>query len=97
MAGSFGYEAEHYGLSQAIGDILFGQVENSPADRVCAPGASCRSQLGDRPGETMPPHPIELVAEALDGGADGVRVEADAGSDRSLAGAVAGLFGRVGR
>jgi len=97
MAGSFGYEAEHYGLSQAIGDILFGQVENSPADRVCAPGASCRSQLGDRPGETMPPHPIELVAEALDGGADSVRVEADAGSDRSLAGAVAGLFGRVGR
>jgi len=65
MAGSFGYEAEHYELSQAIGNILFGQVEASPGDTVTAPGASCRTQLGDRPGEEKPPHPIEKVAEAL--------------------------------
>ncbi|MWG36029.1 FAD-binding and (Fe-S)-binding domain-containing protein [Halomarina oriensis] len=97
MAGSFGYEAEHYGLSQAIGDVLFGQVDDSPADRVCAPGASCRSQLGDRPGETTPPHPIELLAEALEGESGALRADAATEADRSLAGAVAGLFGRVGR
>ncbi|MFD1515029.1 FAD-binding and (Fe-S)-binding domain-containing protein [Halomarina rubra] len=97
MAGSFGYEAEHYDLSQAIGDRLFGQVAASPADRVCAPGGSCRSQLGDRPGETMPTHPIELVAEALTDRPERPGGEADAESDRSLAGAVAGLFGRLSR
>jgi FAD/FMN-containing dehydrogenase/Fe-S oxidoreductase len=66
MAGSFGYEAEHYDISQAIGRILFRQVEQSDGEVVTAPGASCRSQLGDRPGESQPPHPIEKVAEALD-------------------------------
>ncbi|MFB6211713.1 MAG: FAD-binding and (Fe-S)-binding domain-containing protein [Halobacteriales archaeon] len=65
MAGSFGYEAEHYDLSQAIGRILFEQVEESPGDRVVAPGASCRTQLGDRPGHEHPPHPIETLAESL--------------------------------
>ncbi|MFC5972822.1 FAD-binding and (Fe-S)-binding domain-containing protein [Halomarina salina] len=97
MAGSFGYEAEHYGLSKAIGARLFEQVEASPGDRVCAPGASCRSQLGDRPGETMPPHPVELVAEALTDSGTSSGVEAGRDSERSLAGAVAGLVGRVGR
>jgi len=70
MAGSFGYEAEHYELSQAIGRILFRQVEESPGDVVTAPGASCRSQLGDRPGESNPPHPIEKYAEAVVGPAE---------------------------
>ncbi|MEF8812746.1 MAG: FAD-linked oxidase C-terminal domain-containing protein [Halovenus sp.] len=65
MAGSFGYEAEHYDLSQAIGSILFRQVEGSSGDTVTAPGASCRTQLGDRSGAETPPHPIEKVAEAL--------------------------------
>jgi FAD/FMN-containing dehydrogenase/Fe-S oxidoreductase len=65
MAGSFGYETEHYDLSQAIGSILFDQVEESPGDTVTAPGASCRTQLGDRHGEENPLHPVEKVAEAL--------------------------------
>ncbi|GAA0274850.1 FAD-binding and (Fe-S)-binding domain-containing protein [Halobacterium noricense] len=68
MAGSFGYHDEHYDLSQAIGSRLFEQVEDSPADRVVAPGGSCRSQLGDRDdADEIPPHPIEAVAERLDG------------------------------
>ncbi|MFC6718232.1 FAD-binding and (Fe-S)-binding domain-containing protein [Natrialbaceae archaeon GCM10025810] len=67
MAGSFGYEAEHYELSQAIGRILFDQVERSSGDVVTAPGASCRTQLGDRPGASKPPHPVEKVAEAVVG------------------------------
>ncbi|WP_224450235.1 FAD-binding and (Fe-S)-binding domain-containing protein [Haloprofundus salilacus] len=66
MAGSFGYEAEHYSMSEAIASILYDQVDESGGDVVVAPGASCRTQLGDR-GEAAlePPHPVEKVAEAL--------------------------------
>jgi len=55
MAGSFGYEAEHYSMSQSIARILFDQIDESAGDRVVAPGASCRTQLGDRPGAEAPP------------------------------------------
>ncbi|MBX0322452.1 FAD-binding protein [Halomicroarcula sp. F13] len=66
MAGSFGYHDEHYDLSQTIGGLLFEKVADSDADRVVAPGGSCRSQLGDRPdADDVPPHPIEVVAERL--------------------------------
>ncbi len=66
MAGSFGYEAEHYSMSKAIGRILFDQVETSPGEQVVAPGASCRAQLKSRPGASAePPHPVEKVAAAL--------------------------------
>jgi len=67
MAGSFGYEAEHYSMSKAIGEVLYEQVDASEADQVVAPGASCRSQLGDKPGATeQPPTPIEALAAALE-------------------------------
>jgi len=65
MAGSFGYEAEHYDLSKAIGRILFEQVDESPGEIVVAPGASCRTQLGDREGADRPPHPAEKLRAAL--------------------------------
>ena len=66
MAGSFGYEAEHYSMSRAIGRILFAQVDDSDGETVVAPGASCRTQLDDRDGEASePPHPIEKVDAAL--------------------------------
>jgi FAD/FMN-containing dehydrogenase/Fe-S oxidoreductase len=65
MAGSFGYEAEHYSMSQAVRSILVDQLDNSPADQIVAPGASCRSQLEDVDTDGEPPHPIELVAAAL--------------------------------
>jgi FAD/FMN-containing dehydrogenase/Fe-S oxidoreductase len=66
MAGSFGYEAEHYSMSKAIGDILFDQVEASGGDVVVAPGASCRSQLEERDVDAdEPPHPVEMLADAL--------------------------------
>ncbi|SIQ95021.1 FAD/FMN-containing dehydrogenase [Haladaptatus litoreus] len=64
MAGSFGYEAEHYSMSKAVGSILFDQVEESDGIEVVAPGASCRTQLGDWQG-AEPPHPIEKIADAL--------------------------------
>ena len=65
MAGSFGYESEHYSMSQSIADILFEQIEQSSGEIVTAPGASCRSQLGGRAGQEAPPHPIEFVEESL--------------------------------
>jgi FAD/FMN-containing dehydrogenase/Fe-S oxidoreductase len=65
MAGSFGYEAEHYSMSKAVADQLFELVDASPGDRVVAPGASCRTQLGDREGSESPPHPVQVLAEAL--------------------------------
>jgi FAD/FMN-containing dehydrogenase/Fe-S oxidoreductase len=67
MAGSFGYEAEHYRLSKAIGKILFERIDASSGETVVAPGGSCRSQIGDRSIESgNPPHPIEKVEEALE-------------------------------
>ncbi|WP_247728405.1 FAD-binding and (Fe-S)-binding domain-containing protein [Halovivax limisalsi] len=66
MAGSFGYEAEHASMSDAIAAILFEQVAESGGDRVVAPGASCRTQLETRPGDTDdPPTPIEVIAESM--------------------------------
>ena len=66
MAGSFGYEAEHYSMSTAIGELLFEQVRNSEAETVVAPGTSCRSQLLEMDGRTeKPSHPIENVAQVL--------------------------------
>ncbi|WP_227356477.1 FAD-binding and (Fe-S)-binding domain-containing protein [Haladaptatus salinisoli] len=64
MAGTFGYEAEHYSMSQAVGRILFEQVDASAGDVVTAPGASCRTQLGDEYGEDVP-HPVEKLASAV--------------------------------
>jgi Fe-S oxidoreductase len=66
MAGSFGYEAEHYSMSTAIADLLFDQVEKSPGETVVAPGTSCRSQLLEHEGTAgKPPHPVELLADKL--------------------------------
>ena len=72
MAGSFGYEEEHYRTSLAIGEmVLFPMVrkamENSdhvvPAV-VCAPGTSCRQQILDGTG-VHAVHPIELMYQWL--------------------------------
>ncbi|WP_424014940.1 FAD-binding and (Fe-S)-binding domain-containing protein [Halorubrum xinjiangense] len=66
MAGSFGYEAEHYSMSKAIGETLFEQVDASDGDALVAPGTSCRTQLEEGPGEVPDPtHPIEKLAAAL--------------------------------
>ncbi|GAB7011638.1 FAD-binding and (Fe-S)-binding domain-containing protein [Halorubrum trueperi] len=64
MAGTFGYEEEHYSMSQAIGSMLFDRIDDSDGESVVAPGASCRTQIGDEYDE-KPPHPIEKLADAL--------------------------------
>src|SRR5690606_34323429 len=48
MAGSFGYEKEHYELSQQIGElVLLPAVRHAPEAIIAAPGTSCRHQIKD--------------------------------------------------
>ena len=66
MAGSFGYEAEHYALSLKIGErALFPAVRALPPDtHVVAMGTSCRRQIGDATGRQAR-HLVEVLAEAI--------------------------------
>ena len=68
MAGSFGYEKEHYEISQAIGEQrLFPAVRQAPADtQIVACGISCRQQIAHGAGRESR-HLVEVVAEALRG------------------------------
>jgi Fe-S oxidoreductase len=68
MAGSFGFEAEHYALSMQIGeDRLFPAVRAAPADTlIAATGVSCRQQIEHGTGRRAR-HPVELVHDALRG------------------------------
>jgi Fe-S oxidoreductase len=62
MAGSFGFESEHYEVSMAVGeDRLFPAVRAEPEDSViAATGVSCRQQI--RHGtERTSWHPVALV------------------------------------
>ena len=66
MAGSFGYEAEHYDVSMQIGElVLFPTVRQQPAEVIiAAPGTSCRHQIHDGTGRTAL-HPAEILFDAL--------------------------------
>ncbi len=66
MAGSFGYEKEHYDLSNKIGDlVLFPEIRNSSQDViVAAPGTSCRHHIKDGTGR-IARHPAVILYEAL--------------------------------
>ena len=66
MAGSFGFEAEHYDVSMQIGeDRLFPAVRAEPDSTiVAATGVSCRQQIAH--GTTRRAHhPVELIRAAL--------------------------------
>jgi Fe-S oxidoreductase len=66
MAGSFGYEKEHYELSMQVGElVLLPAVRNAAQDTIiAAPGTSCRHQIKDGTGKKAL-HPIEVLYEAL--------------------------------
>ena len=66
MAGSFGYEKEHYELSQQIGeDRLFPSLRGLDTDvLLSASGTSCRHQIRDGVNKTAL-HPIEVLYDAL--------------------------------
>jgi Fe-S oxidoreductase len=74
MAGTFGYEAEHYDLSMKVGELkLFPKIRDleirgssiqKQKSMVVSSGAACRMQIRQGTGvEAF--HPILLVAEQL--------------------------------
>jgi Fe-S oxidoreductase len=66
MAGSFGFEKEHYELSMKIGElVLFPTVRRQPDEVIiAAPGTSCRHQVKDGTGKHAL-HPVEVLFDAL--------------------------------
>ncbi|WP_299362026.1 FAD-binding and (Fe-S)-binding domain-containing protein [Winogradskyella sp.] len=66
MAGSFGYEKEHYDISMQIGEqTLFPAVRNASEDTIIAAnGTSCRHQIKDGTGR-IAKHPVTILKEAL--------------------------------
>jgi FAD/FMN-containing dehydrogenase/Fe-S oxidoreductase len=66
MAGSFGYEKEHYALSMQIGElVLLPAVREQPETVIiAAPGTSCRHQIKDGCGKKAL-HPVEILYDAL--------------------------------
>jgi len=69
MAGSFGFEAEHYELSMSIGELrLFPAIRAEPEDAIiAATGVSCRQQIAYGTGRPAR-HPLEILRQALAGG-----------------------------
>jgi Fe-S oxidoreductase len=68
VAGSFGFESEHYELSMQIGGArLFPALAEEAEDvLVTATGVSCRQQIAHGAGRAAR-HPVELVRDALAG------------------------------
>jgi len=66
MAGSFGYEKEHYDISMKIGEmVLFPEVRKSETDTIiAAPGTSCREHIQHGTGRIVK-HPVEILYDAL--------------------------------
>lgn len=66
MAGSFGYEKEHYEVSMKIGElVLFPVIRNCKEEIIiAAPGTSCRHQIKDGT-KKKALHPVEILYDAL--------------------------------
>ena len=66
MAGSFGYEKEHYELSMTVGEqVLFPAVREASTEHIiAAPGTSCRHQIKDGTRREAL-HPVEVLWGAL--------------------------------
>jgi Fe-S oxidoreductase len=67
MAGSFGYEKEHYDISQKIGEErLFPAIEATPVDvQVSVAGVSCRQQI-EHFTNRQTQHIAEVLAHRID-------------------------------
>ena len=66
MAGAFGYEKEHYAVSQQVGELVLFPVvrEAQPGVVIVAPGTSCRHQIKDGTARNAL-HPVEVLEAAL--------------------------------
>lgn len=66
MAGSFGYEKEHFEVSMKVGElVLLPAVRKADEDVIIvAPGTSCRHQIKDG-AKRRAYHPVEILWEAM--------------------------------
>jgi FAD/FMN-containing dehydrogenase/Fe-S oxidoreductase len=65
MAGSFGYEAEHYAVSMKMAELaLLPAVRKAPEALVVADGTSCRHQIADGAGRQAV-HVARVLEQAL--------------------------------
>ncbi|MFO7574524.1 MAG: FAD-linked oxidase C-terminal domain-containing protein, partial [Bacteroidales bacterium] len=66
MAGSFGYEKEHFELSNRIGElVLFPEIRAAGSEVILsAPGTSCRHHISDGTGRKAQ-HPAVILYDAL--------------------------------
>ena len=66
MAGSFGFEKEHYGISEKIGrERLFPAVEKAGSEtEIAVTGVSCRQQVAHLAGRRAR-HPAQVLRNAL--------------------------------
>ncbi len=67
MAGSFGYEKEHYDISMQMGELtLFPAIRKAASETViAATGTSCRHQILDGT-QRQAQHPVSILRAALD-------------------------------
>jgi Fe-S oxidoreductase len=64
MAGSFGYEREHFDVSMKIAElVLLPKVREFENEVIVAPGTSCRHQIKDGANKRAY-HPVEVLYEA---------------------------------
>lgn len=66
MAGSFGYEVEHYETSIALAEMSLAPAVRAASEEttICAPGTSCRDQI-EHTTKRKAVHPIEVLADAI--------------------------------
>jgi Fe-S oxidoreductase len=66
MAGSFGYETDHFDVSAKIAELdLLPALRAAPDAHVAAPGTSCRHQIRDLAG-IHARHPLEVIEASMD-------------------------------
>lgn len=66
MAGSFGYEKEHYDLAMKVGELVLLPFVRKTSEEaiISTPGTSCRHQIKDG-AHRKALHPVEVMYEAL--------------------------------
>lgn len=64
MAGTFGYDAEHYDLSMKVGERLFNSEIRNRNSEIVSSGAACRMQIQQGTGLEAR-HPLVLVRDAM--------------------------------
>lgn len=64
MAGTFGYDAEHYELSMKVGELKLLPTVRATEKRIASSGSACRLQIQHGTGKEST-HPLPLVAKLL--------------------------------